>query len=141
MNISLRSYFMSRSSQKSKPFLGGNIFHYSDHLLRFWVILAKTVGAYDSYLLCHFHRRCLRCFQPSFSFVKFIQLLFHFLFLCALPKLQLQQLFFHPFLYWIRFRPKLPWPIRSSLSNHSREDANKFFWVSGRTLVYARSYS
>ena len=80
MNISLRSYFMSRSSQKSKPFLGGNIFHYSDHLLRFWVILAKTVGAYDSYLLCHFHRRCLRCFQPSFSFVKFIQLFFIFCF-------------------------------------------------------------
>lgn len=101
--------------------------------------MAKTVGAYDSYLFCHFHTRGLRCFQPSFSFVKFIQLLFHFLFLCALPKLQLQQLFFHPFLYWIRFHPKLPWPIRSSLSNHSREDANKFFWVSGRTLVHART--
>ena len=99
--------------------------------------MAKTVGAYDSYLFCPFHRRCLRCFQPSFSFVKLIQLLFHFLFLCVLPKLQLQQLFFHPFLYWIRFHPKLP--IRSSLSNHSREDANKFFWVSGRTLVHART--
>lgn len=99
--------------------------------------MAKTVGAYDSYLLCNFHRRCLRCFQPSFSFVKFIQLFFHFLFLCVLPKLQLQQLSFHPFLYWMRFHPKLP--IRSSLSNHSSEDANKFFWVSGRTLVHART--
>ena len=109
---------MSRSSQKSKPFLGGNIFHYSDHLVIFTGVVFVA-------------------FNPPFHLSNLFNYFFIFLFLCVLPKLQLQQLFFHPFLYWIRFHPKLP--IRSSLSNHSREDANKLFWVSGRTLVHART--
>lgn len=84
MNIKLRSYFYEQEFPEKQAFCRGgggvNIFHYSDHLQRFWVIFAKTVGADESYLFCHFHRRCLRCFQPSFSLVKFIIYLFIFCF-------------------------------------------------------------